>query len=93
LFPAANHPVHGMQNTRNMWLIAAVGIFFIALAVTGSVLTTWHMNETATAHGGSAGRPDDPRPNTVQNQGSDAAGGAATTGAGATRSVPPASRP
>jgi hypothetical protein len=82
-----------MKNTRNMWLIAAVGAFFLVLAVTGSVLTTRHMNETATAHATSAGREDEPRPNTLQDrENGEAARGSATTGASSGGSVPPASR-
>jgi hypothetical protein len=81
-----------MQNTRNMWLVAAVGFFFVVLAVGGSIMTTRHMNETATLHDTSAGREGDPRPNTLQNQQNDeAARGRSTTGAGA-GSVPPAAR-
>jgi hypothetical protein len=72
-----------MQNTGKMWVVAAVGVFFVVLAVTGSVLTTRHMNETATAHGTSAGREGEPRPNTMQDQQTDAAAPpAATTGTG-----------
>ena len=81
-----------MQNTSKMWLVAAVGVFFVVLAVTGSILTTRHLNETATAHGTSAGREGEPRPNTLQDQQTDAAASpAATTGAGS-GALPPASR-
>jgi hypothetical protein len=75
-----------------MWLVAAVGAFFIVLAIGGSVLTTRHMNETATVQDGSAGRTGDPRPNTLQDQENAAAPGASTTGAGRTSAVPPATR-
>ena len=82
-----------MQNTNKMWLIAIVGAFFVALAVTGSVLTTRHMNETATAHATSAGRSGDARPNTIQDQQNEpAARGPSTTGSSSGGSVPPASR-
>ena len=82
-----------MQSTNKMWLIVAVGIFFVALAVTGSVMTTRQMNETATAHDSSAGRSGDPRPNTLQDQqNTEAARGASTTGSTSGGSVPPASR-
>jgi hypothetical protein len=81
-----------MQSTK-MWLIVAVGIFFVALAVTGSFLTTRHLNETATAHGSSAGRSGEPRPNTLQDQQNiEAARGPSTTGSTSGGSVPPASR-
>jgi hypothetical protein len=82
-----------MQTTNKMWLIVVVGAFFVLLAVTGSVLTSRHMNETATAHGGSAGRAGDPMPNTLQEQQDKAsARGASTTGTNSGGSVPPASR-
>jgi hypothetical protein len=76
-----------------MWLVAVAGIAFVALAVGGSLLTTRHMNETATAHDTSAGRKGDPQPNTLQDQqNDDAARGASTTGAGRDSAVPPATR-
>jgi hypothetical protein len=82
-----------MQNNRNMWLVAVVGILFVVLAVGGSVMTTRHMNETATVHETSAGREGDPQPNTLQDQQSDeAARGTSTTGAGRDSAVPPATR-
>jgi hypothetical protein len=79
-----------MGSTRNTWLVIAVGAFFVVLAVGGSVLTTRHMNETATVHDSSAGRAGDPQPNTLQDQKSDEAARGSTTGAGRTSSVPPA---
>jgi hypothetical protein len=60
------------------------GAFFVVLAVTGSFLTTRHMNETATAHGISAGRHGEPRHSTLQDQ--------STTGSSGGGSASPASR-
>src|SRR5687767_253840 len=91
--PAVNGGYAPMQNTRNMWLIAAVGVFFVVLAIGGSVLTTRHMNETATAHDSSAGREGEPRPNTLQDQqNGETARGRSTTGAGRDSATPPATR-
>jgi hypothetical protein len=82
-----------MQSTSKMWMIVAVGAFFVVLAVTGSFLTTRHMNETATAHDSSTGRSGEPRPNTLQDQqNTEAARGPSTTGSTTGGSVPPASR-
>ena len=74
-----------------LWIVAAVALAFIVIAIGGSVFTSKQMNRAADSHATSAGRTGDPAPNALQEQQDDkSARGPSTTGSNS--AVPPASR-
>lgn len=55
-----------MLTKNKIFLAAAAGVLFIAIAIGGSVFTSRQMNKAADEHGASSGRPGDPKPNALQ---------------------------
>ena len=75
------------------FVVLAIAVGFVILAVGGGAMVSKNMNRVADQHGMSTGRDGDARPNGLQEfQMDKAARGQSTTGARTDGAVPPASR-